>query len=161
MYDDVDGVFPCICVRRAECRYCRYIHIAYVPPPMTPVHAAAHWAGPLADCADGPAVRAPRRPARGRRHQPPRSGVRRGARACGPGIKVDARRCRCWQVGAVDTPAITVRTFHITVYTARPAKLVVTELGSLCEYIGHLCYKWLNYYVRMSKTSKMHHHERF
>ena len=26
-------------------------------------------------------------------------------------------------------------------------------LGSLCEYIGHLLYKWLNYYVRMSKTS--------
>ena len=25
-------------------------------------------------------------------------------------------------------------------------------LGWLCEYIGHFRYKWLNYYVRMSKN---------
>ena len=34
-------------------------------------------------------------------------------------------------------------------------------VGSLREYIGHLCYKWLNYYVRMSKDVVWDPHERF
>ena len=31
----------------------------------------------------------------------------------------------------------------------------------LREYIGHLCYEWLNYYVRMRKDVVWAHHERF
>ena len=34
-------------------------------------------------------------------------------------------------------------------------------LGWLCEYIGHFRYKWLNYYVRMSKNVVWALHERF
>ena len=33
--------------------------------------------------------------------------------------------------------------------------------GWLREYIGHLYYKWLNYYVRMSKDVALYPHERF
>ena len=33
--------------------------------------------------------------------------------------------------------------------------------GSLREYIGHFRYKWLNYYVRMSKNVVWDPHERF
>ena len=35
------------------------------------------------------------------------------------------------------------------------------ERGSFCESFVHLCYKWRNYYVRMSKDVALYHHERF
>ena len=46
--------------------------------------------------------------------------------------------------------------------TAGDEVTVRSGVGSLCEYIGHLLYKWLNYYVRMSKNVVWaQHHERF
>ena len=35
------------------------------------------------------------------------------------------------------------------------------DFGSLREYMGHFRYKWLNYYVRMSKDVARYPHERF